>query len=148
MNKRKSWKGVLVAAATAGVVAMMSMSATAQAPAGGPPGGPPRMGMGMGMGMMGPADRPTTIERLGLKDPALKITAKQQGEIDKLVDNYLAEQKVLRAMGAMRASREGLTSAIGNVLDDKQRAAWQAAQAARRPMMGGPGGPPADHEHH
>jgi hypothetical protein len=120
------------------------------------------MGMGMGMGMMGPADRPTTIERLGLKDPALKITAKQQGEIDKLVDNYLAEQKVLRekypmtpgsppsqeAMGAMRASREGLTSAIGNVLDDKQRAAWQAAQAARRPMMGGPGGPPADHEHH
>ncbi len=61
------------------------------------------------------------------------------------------------AMTAMRAARENLTTAVGKVLDDKQRATWQAAQAARRPMggggrpgAGGPGaqGAPPHGDHH
>lgn len=145
-----------------GAFALASMTAMAQAPQGGPPPGGPRgpgMGMGMGMGMMGAADRPTTIERLGLNDAALKLTAAQKGEIDKIVDAFLAEQKTLNekypmaqgqpmnpeGMTARRTARENMTGAINKVLNEEQRKTWEAAQAARRPMMGpgGPGGPGA-----
>ncbi|MET0279706.1 MAG: hypothetical protein ABW278_01095 [Steroidobacteraceae bacterium] len=151
-------------AVIAGVLALATVNVMAQVPAGGPP-----RGMGMGMGM-GAADRPTTIERNGLNDPALKLSDAQKAQIDKIVDGYLAEQKMLRekypmgqgmppsqeAMTAMRAARENLNAALGKVLDDKQRAAWQAAQAARRPPGGGgPGaggqgaqGAPPHGEHH
>lgn len=136
-------------AATASVMAVFAVGAAAQAPAGGPP-------RGGGMGMMGAADRPTTIERMGLNDPALKLTAAQKSEIDKIVDGYLAEQKTLAekypmtpgsppgqdAMQARRTARDNLNTALGKVLNDEQRKSWEAAQAARRPQMGGPGGPP------
>lgn len=141
-------------AAIASALAIVSATAIAQAP---PGGGPPRPGMGMGMGMMGATDRPSMIQRLALDDAALKLTAAQQGEIDKLVDGFLAEQKTLREkypmtqgsppsqemMGAMRTARENLNTAVGKVLNDSQRTTWQAAMAARRPQMGpgGPGGP-------
>jgi hypothetical protein len=137
------------------VMTLGAATATAQAPG----GGPPRSGMGMGMGMMGAADRPAMIQRLALDDAALKLTDAQKGEIDKLVDGYLAEQKTLREkypmtqgsppsqemMGAMRTARENLNTAVGKVLNDAQRTTWQAAMAARRPQMGpgGPGGPGA-----
>jgi Spy/CpxP family protein refolding chaperone len=135
-------------AVIAGVLALATVNVMAQAPAGGP-------GRGMGMGM-GAADRPTTIERNGLNDPALKLSDAQKAQIDKIVDGYVAEQKTLRekypmaqgsppsqeAMTAMRSARENLNTAVGKVLDDKQRATWQAAQAARRPLGGG-GGPGA-----
>lgn len=135
-----------------GALALVSMNAMAQAPQ----GGPQRGGGGMGM-MGGTADRPTTIERLGLNDASLNLTAAQKGEIDKIVDAYLVEQTAVRekypmtqgaqpnqeTMTAMRtaltAARDKMNTAVGKVLDDKQRTAWQAAQAARAPQ-GGPGG--------
>ncbi|MEO6185553.1 MAG: hypothetical protein ABIP38_09015 [Steroidobacteraceae bacterium] len=134
------------------VMAVASVGAMAQAPA----GGPPRMGGGMGMG---PADRPTTIQRQGLDDPALNLTAAQKAQIDKIVDAYVVEQKTLgekfpmtpgsppsaEAMAARTASRDNLNAAVGKVLDDSQKKTWEAARAARRPPgggMGGAGGPP------
>lgn len=146
----------ILAATAATAVALVAAPAIAQ----GPPGG----GMGGGMGMMGPVDRPTMIQRMALDDPALKLSDAQKAQVDKLVDGYIAEQGQLRTkypmtpgtpmsqegMAAMRASRENLNTAVGKVLDDSQRATWQAAMAARRPPgmgpggpgMGGPGGPP------
>jgi Spy/CpxP family protein refolding chaperone len=126
----------------AGVLALAAVNVMAQMPGG---------GRGMGMGA---ADRPTTIERLGLNDASLKLSDAQKAQIDKIVDGYVAEQKTLRekypmtpgsppsqdAMTAMRSSRDNLNTAVGKVLDDTQRASWQAAQAARRPPGGGPGG--------
>lgn len=140
----------LLAAGAASVMLVMAAGAAAQAPAGGPP-----RGMGMGMGMMGPADKATTIERMGLNDAALKLTAAQKAEIDKLADGYVAEQKMLgekypmaqgsppsqEGMMARRDAREKFNAAVGKVLNDEQRKTWEAAQAARRPPMGGPGGP-------
>jgi len=143
----------ILAATVASTMILVTAAAIAQAPPGGGP--PPGMG-GMGMGM-GPADRPTTIQRLGLDDPALKLSDAQKAQVDKLVDGYIAEQAKMREkypmtqgsppsqemMGAMRASRESLNAAVGKVLNDSQRATWEAAMAARRPPgMGGPGGPP------
>jgi Spy/CpxP family protein refolding chaperone len=149
MSSRKFREALVVA--TASVMAVFAVGAAAQAPAGGPPRGG---GMGMGMGM-GAADRPTTIERMGLNDPALKLTAAQQAQIDKIIDGYIAEQKTLAekypmtpgsppgqdAMQARRTARDNLNAALGKVLNDEQRKSWEAAQAARRPQ-GGPGGPP------
>lgn len=146
--ERSKWKGMLVAGA-AGMMALMAMGAAAQAPMGGPP-------RGAGMGMMGPVDKASTIERMGLNDPALKLTAAQKAEIDKVAEAYVAEQKALgekypmgqgtppsqEGMQARRAAREKFTAAVGKVLDEGQRKTWEAAQAARRPPMGGPGGAP------
>jgi len=101
-------------------------------------------------------DKPTMISRLGLDDAALKLSDAQKGQIDKLVDGYIAEQATLREkypmtqgsppsqdmMNAMRSSRENLNTAVGKVLNDSQRATWEAGMAARRPPGGGPGGPP------
>jgi hypothetical protein len=165
MNIVKS-RGGMVAVLAA--LSLAAVTAFAQAPGGGAPGGPPRgMGGGMGMGMGGPADRPTTIERQGLNDPALNLTAAQKTEIDKVVDGYLASQKTLAekypmtpgsppsadAMAARTKAREDFTAALGKVLNDAQRKTWEAARAARGPGMGGgmrggpggaggPGGPP------
>jgi hypothetical protein len=101
------------------------------------------------------------ISRMALDDPALKLSDAQKGQIDKLVDGYIAEQSTLRekypmtqgsppsqeAMTAMRGARENFTSAVGKVLNDSQRATWEASMAARRPPGGPPGGgpPPATH---
>ena len=151
----KKLKGMLVVTA-AGAMAMISLGAAAQAPGGGPPGG------GMGGMRMGAADRPTTEQRMGLTDPAMKLTAAQQSQIDKIVDAYLDDQKKLaekypmaqgsppsqEAMAARQASRETMTTAVGKVLNDDQRKIFEAAQQ-RRPGGGGPGGamgpPPAGH---
>ena len=112
-------------AAMAGALALVSLTAIAQAP---PPGGPPRAGMGMGMGMMGgPVDKATMIQRLGLDDAALKLSDAQKAQIDKIVDGHVAEQKALREkypmtpgsppsqemMTAMRAARENLNGRSG-----------------------------------
>ena len=137
----------VLAATAASAVMIVSASAFAQAPGGGPP---------PGGGMRGPMDKPTTISRLGLDDAALKLSDAQKGQIDKLVDGYIAEQATLREkypmtqgsppsqdmMNAMRSSRENLNTAVGKVLNDSQRATWEAGMAARRPPGGGPGGPP------
>ena len=136
----------ILAATAASAVMLVSASAFAQAPGGGPP---------PGGGMRGPMDKPTMISRLGLDDAALKLSDAQKGQIDKLVDGYIAEQATLREkypmtqgsppsqdmMNAMRSSRENLNTAVGKVLNDSQRATWEAGMAARRPP-GGPGGPP------
>jgi Spy/CpxP family protein refolding chaperone len=145
MNGSK-FKRIMVAAAASAAV-MVSASAFAQAPGGGPPGG----------GMRPPMDRPAMISRMGLDDPALKLSGDQQKQIDKIMDGYIAEQATLREkypmtqgsppsqdmMTAMRSSRENLNTAVGKVLNDSQRATWEATMAARRPPGGGgPGGPP------
>jgi Spy/CpxP family protein refolding chaperone len=137
----------ILTATAASAVMLVSASAFAQAPGGGPP---------PGGGMRGPMDKPTMISRLGLDDAALKLSDAQKGQIDKLVDGYIAEQATLRGkypmtqgsppsqdmMNAMRSSRENLNTAVGKVLNDSQRATWEATMAARRPPGGGPGGPP------
>jgi Spy/CpxP family protein refolding chaperone len=137
----------ILTATAASAVMLVSASAFAQAPGGGPP---------PGGGMRGPMDKPTMISRLGLDDAALKLSDAQKGQIDKLVDGYIAEQATLREkypmtqgsppsqdmMNAMRSSRENLNTAVGKVLNDSQRATWEAGMAARRPPGGGPGGPP------
>ncbi len=141
------FRGVLVAAA-AGAMMMMAVDSIAQAP---PGGGPPR---GMGMGMGGPMDKAGMIQRLGLDDAALNLSADQKGKIDKLVDAFVADQGKMRAqmqpgsppspemMGSMRAAREKLNADIGAVLNDSQKKTWEATMASRRPPGGGPGGPP------
>lgn len=148
----KKLKRMLVAVA-AGAMTMMAANVMAQAPAGGPPRGP---GGGMGMGMGAPADVPTTIERQGLNDPALKITAAQKAEIEKVVKAYLDEQTKLNekypmaqgsppsdeARAARQTSRTNFTAALSKVLNDEQRKTWEAAQATRRGGMGGGMGGP------
>ena len=132
----------ILAATAASAVVMVSATAFAQAPPGG--------------GMRPPMDRAGMTQRLGLDDPALKLSDAQKGQIDKLMDGYIAEQATLREkypmtqgsppsqemMTAMRSSRENLNTAVGKVLNDSQRATWEATMAARRPPGGGPGGPP------
>lgn len=146
----KKLKRMLVAVA-AGAMTMMAANVMAQAPAGGPPRGP---GGGMGMGMGAPADVPTTIERQGLNDPALKITAAQKAEIEKVTAAFVEEQKKINekypmaqgsppsqeGMTARQTARTNYTAAVGKILNDEQRKTWEAAQAARRGGMGGPGG--------
>ncbi len=148
----KKLKAMLVAAA-AGAMAIASVGAFAQAPAGGPGGGPPRGpgGGGGGMGMGAPTDRAGVIQRYGLNAPDLKLTDAQKAQIDKIADAFLEESKKLpamqpgaqmtpEAMQARQAPRQNLVTAVGKVLTDEQRKTFEAAQAQRRPMMGGPGG--------
>jgi hypothetical protein len=151
MNIVKSRGGMLTVIAA---LTLASATAFAQAPGGGAPGGPPRGMGGGGMGMGGVADRPTTIQRQGLNDPALNLTAAQKAEIDKIVDAYLVEQKALAekypmtpgsppgadAQAARTKSREGFTAALGKVLNDAQRKTWEARP--RGGPGGGMGGPP------
>jgi hypothetical protein len=155
----------MLLAATAGALLTMAAGAMAQAPGGGAPGaGPPRGGPGMGGGFGPPTDRAGVIQRNGLGDAALKLTAAQQAEIDKAADAYLAEmQKVPAAapggppsqevMDARNKARDNLMAAVNKVLNDEQKKTLEAAQAARRGGMGGgmggpgggmrgPGGPP------
>lgn len=156
------FKAALLATA-AGAMMMMAAGAQAQAPGGGPggAGGPPRMGGGGGMGM-GQLDRAGTIQRFGLDDAALKLTAAQKAEIDKAADAYVAAMGKVNekypftpgsapnqeGMTARTKVRDDLTAAVNKVLNEEQRKTWEAAQASRRgpggmggPGMGGPGGP-------
>jgi hypothetical protein len=149
----------MLLAATAGALLTMAAGAMAQAPGGGAPGaGPPRGGGGFGP----PTDRAGVIQRNGLGDAALKLTAAQQAEIDKAADAYLAEmQKVPAAApggppspevtAARTKARDNLMAAVNKVLNDEQKKTLEAAQAARRGGggpgggmrgPGGPGGPP------
>jgi len=149
MNSRKL-RGLLVAVA-ASAMTMMAVDVVAQAP---PGGGPPGGGMGMGGA---PMDKAGMTQRLALDDAALKLTADQKAKIDKILDAYVADQAKMRAamtpgsppsqemMGTMRTAREKLNTDVGAVLNDAQKATWQAAMAARRPAGppgGGAGGPP------
>ncbi len=150
----------LLLTAAAGAMMTMAAGAMAQAPGGGPPRGGPGAGgpgMGGGMGGMGmPAnDRAGTIQRFGLNDPALKLSAAQTAEIEKAADAYVAEVAKIpaaaggppsqEAMAARTKARDNLTAAVNKVLNADQKKTWEAAQAAqaqRRGGMGGMGGPP------
>ena len=148
----KSKMKTLLLAAAAGAMVTMSAGALAQAPGGGPPGGGPPGGM------RAPPDRANTIQRNGLDDAALKLTAAQKTEIDKIADAYVAEvTKIPAAQGgppspeaqaARTKARDNLTAAVNKVLNAEQKTTWEAAQAARRQGGpggfggGGPGGPP------
>lgn len=138
------FRGVLVAVA-AGAMMVMSVGSMAQTG-----NGPPR-----GMGMGGPMDKAGMMQRMGLDDPALNLTADQKTKIDKLLDGFMAEQSKMReqmqsgsppsqeAMTAMRATREKLNTDIGAVLNPAQKKTWEATMAARRPAgPPGMGGPP------
>jgi Spy/CpxP family protein refolding chaperone len=152
VNSRIS-RVLIATAVAAGVLAAAPLLAQA------PPGGGMR-----GMGMM-PMDRAGMEQRLALDAEGLNLTAAQKTQIDKIVDDYIVEQGKLRekypmtpgsppsqeAMTAMRSARESLNTAVGKVMNDGQRKTWEAAMAARRPAMmgpggmggpGGPGGPP------
>lgn len=147
----------LLLAAAAGAMLTMAAGAMAQAPGGGPGGGPPRGGPGMGGGMGGfgqPTDRAGVLQRNGLDNADLKLTAAQKAEIDKAADAYLAEiQKIPAAapggppspevQAARTKARDNLMAAVNKVLNDDQKKTLEAAQAARRGGggMGGPGGP-------
>lgn len=148
----------LLLTAAAGAMMTMAVGAMAQAPGGGPPrGGPGAGGPGMGGGMGGmPAnDRAGTIQRFGLNDPALKLTAAQTAELEKAADAYVAEVAKIpaaaggppgpEAMAARTKARDNLTAAVHKVLNADQKKTWDAAQAAQAQRrggggMGGPGG--------
>lgn len=141
---------LLVAAAT-GAMMTMAAGAMAQAPGGGPGAGGPGMGMGMGMGMGGQLDRAGVIQRFGLGDEALKLTAAQKTEIDKAADGYVAAMTQVNqkypmtpgsppsqeATAARTKARDDFNAAVGKILNADQKKTWDASQAARR---GGPGG--------
>lgn len=142
----------LLVAAAAGAMMTMAAGAMAQAPGGGPPrGGPGAGGPGMGMGMGGQLDRAGVIQRFGLGDEALKLTAAQKTEIDKAADGYVAamtqvNQKYPMTQGsppsqeataARTKARDDFNAAVGKILNADQKKTWDAAQASRR---GGPGG--------
>ena len=135
------------------IVALGTLTAapalTQAPPAGGPAGPPGRGNMQM--------DRPTVQQRMALDTEGLNLTAAQKTQIDKLTDDYVAEQTKLREkypmtpgnppgqdmMAAMRTARESYTAAVGKVMTDAQRKIWEAALAARPPMGPGMGmGPP------
>lgn len=136
----------LLLAAAAGAMMTMAAGAMAQAPAGGPGAGPPRGGPGMGA----PLDRAGAIQRFGLGDPALNLTAAQKAELDKAADVYVAEMAKLppmqmgqggppspEAMAPRNKVRDDFNAAIAKVLNAEQKKTWETAQASRR---GGPGG--------
>lgn len=144
----------LLLAAAAGAMLTMAAGAMAQAPGGGPGAGPPRGpggGPGMGGGFGPPTDRAGVLQRNGLDNAALNLTAAQKAEIDKAADAYLAEmQKVPAAapggppspevQAARTKARDNLMAAVNKVLNDEQKKTLEAAQAARRGGPGGPGG--------
>jgi Spy/CpxP family protein refolding chaperone len=142
----KKLRGVLVGA-TAGVLAVMSYGALAQAPGGGPGGG-----------MRMQLTRESVEQRNGLDNPELKLTADQKMQIDKLADGYVENmQKMMGGGGppdmqAFMKARQDFAAAVGKVLNDEQRKMWEASQQRRGPGGGmggnrgpgggGPGGPP------
>ena len=149
----KTWKGLLVATA-ASAMTMMAANVMAQAPQGGAPRGPGG-GMGGGMGMGGgQLDRAGVIQRFGLGDEALKLTAAQKGELDKAADAYVAEMKTVNekypmtqgqppgqdAMQARMKARDNLNAAVGKVLNAEQKKTWDARPQGGPGGMGGPGG--------
>lgn len=145
----------LLLAAAAGAMMTMTAGAMAQAPGGGA-GGPPRGGPGMGgPGMGGQLDRAGAIQRFGLGDEALKLTAAQKAELDKAADAYVAAMTAVNAKyprtqgtppsaeatAARAKPTEDMNAAVAKVLTAEQKKTWDAAQAARpRGGMGGPGG--------
>lgn len=109
--------------------------------------------MGGGMGGMPANDRAGTIQRFGLNDPALKLSAAQTAELEKAADAYVAEVAKIpaaaggppsqEAMAARTKASDNLTAAVNKVLNADQKKTWEAARAAqaqRRGGMGGPGG--------
>ena len=144
MNIVKSRSGM---AAIIASLALVSVTAFAQAPGGGPPGG----GGGRG-GFGGPATKETVIQRNGLGDAALKLTDAQKAAIDKLAEKNAADQVALQAkfpaaggppspeMQAARAKlTEEFTAEVNKVLNDEQKKTWAARP---QPQRGGPGGGP------
>jgi len=148
----KALKTLLVAAA-AGAMMTMAAGAMAQAPGGGPGAGPPRGGPG-GPGMGAPLDRAGAIQRFGLGDPALNLTAAQKAELDKAADVYVAEMAKLppmqmgqggppspEAMAPRNKVRDDFNAAIAKVLNADQKKTWDARpQRGAGGGMGGPGG--------
>jgi hypothetical protein len=149
--KSRSRSG-LVALATG---ALLAVSIGVQAQAQAPGSGPPRDGMRMGMGAQ--LDRAGTLQRFGLDDATLNLTAAQKVQIDNAADAYVAEMNAVnekypftpgsmpgeQGMAARQKVRDAFIAAVNKVLDEEQRRSWEAVQAARRGGMGmGRGGPP------
>lgn len=99
----------------------------------------------------GTDERPTQLIRMGLDDPALKLTATQKFRIDNLVDSYLVEQRALVAKfppsedgrppgqemhKAIAEVRSRFAASVNRELDETQRKAWEAVQQAARPRRG------------
>lgn len=132
------WKQLLLVTTASAI----TIGAAAQAP---PPGALPPGAQGM----TGPVDHLSTIQRLGLGDPALKLSARQRAEIDNIIGVYVAEQQTLAAkqpitpgtrpseesIAARRAAFDQLSLAVGNVLNSEQRGLWQNAQAQRQAQL-------------
>jgi len=140
MNIVKSRTGM---AAIIASLALVSVTAFAQAPGGGPPGGG-------GGGGRGPATKETVIQRNGLGDAALKLSDAQKAAIDKLAEKNAADQVALQAKfppgpptpeaTAARAKlTEEFTAEVNKVLNDEQKKTWAARPQLQR---GGPGGGP------
>jgi hypothetical protein len=137
MNILKSRGGMTAILAS---LALASVTAFAQAPGGGPGGG--RAGGGGG-----PATKESVLQRQGLTDEALKLTAAQSLAIGKLAEKMAADQTALQAkyppaqgapnpeaQAARAKMTEEFTAEVNKVLDATQKATWAA-----RPQRGGGG---------
>jgi hypothetical protein len=145
MNIVKSRGGM---AAIVASLALVSVTAFAQAPGGGPP-------RGGGGGFGGPQTKETVIQRQGLGDAALKLTDAQKASIDKLAEKFAADQTALtakypmtpgtppgpEAQAARTKLRDDFTAEVNKVLNDEQKKTWAARpQGGPGGGMGGPGG--------
>jgi len=99
--------------------------------------------MPTGGGYARPPDLMSTILRLGLGNPELRLTGEQRAEIAKLIDVYIDDSKkhpiaanAALAQQTAQAAQQKLTDEIGKVLNDDQRKVLSATQQ-RRGLVGG-----------
>ena len=142
----KTWKAILVAAATGS----MALMASAQAPRGEPVKEGERAGPSSSLSSMSvDQHRMFAIMRMGLNDPALRLNTAQKAEISKLLDNYAFEQRKqdvlhpvargerLSSTAAIdrQAKLANLDTAVVRVLSEEQRRTREASKAARREAL-------------
>lgn len=145
----KTWKGILLAALACG----MTTHAIAQAPK-----GEMQLLPGQGGAFGKSLNRASVVESQGLNNPALRLSSAQNAEIDKIVSTYLEDQRRLaekfpagrappsvEAILAQDKVLVAFNTALSQVMDDEQRKAWKAAQAARLPKRDPQGLRPPGH---
>lgn len=90
-------------------------------------------------------DRASIVDIHGLDNPALRLTSRQQTEVDAIIRSYLEEYKKIAALfplvrgefpsaDSIVTRQDALvkfTVAVGKVMNDEQRRTWETAQAAR-----------------
>lgn len=90
-------------------------------------------------------DRASVVDIHGLDNSDLKLTSRQQAEIERTISAYLEEYKKIverfplvpgafPSPDSIVARQDALvkfTTALGKVMDDEQRKTWKMAQAAR-----------------